>query len=566
MSKTAQGQEQRRLTHVFSPPERRGFIAGWRGGQLAAVASGLLIGMVILRVYPNVAGLLIALGAACLSIAIAAVPIYGLAAEEWLPSVIRYLVMYVQCNGRRLSAVPGCGNLITIDGNDSMVDSSKYPVHYSVGSRVGGLLSSNYPLDRYRILDVRSGGTGSTPGLAVSASSDFGGGDQSIGIVYDQLRSTYTTAFSLMPHGFLLDDPETQQQKVQSWAFALASLAREGSPVYRVQWVVRSLSGASLDTKRYYESRRTLDAGIKGYESYEELLGGIASQARRYQIYIALTMRAGSSWRGQGGCHFEFLRNKRHGSSARSNEEKICTELLREVAAFKRKLLDAGEEAGAIFDPESYRRCIHTGWEYGNDGMHNDGMHDDSMHNYGSVTGRQAGVQCGTWPWPAAVEEHWDCIHAESGWHTSYWVSQWPRIAVPSDFLSPVLLQAGAYFNFSVVMEPVAPLKAMRQVAQARTTYLADQELRRKGGFLHTDKQRREHQALLQREQELGEGHAQFRFCGYARVSAGSADELSDARHRFEQAAGQAGIDCRKLYGRQLDALSYTLPLGEGLD
>jgi hypothetical protein len=552
-------EEQRRLTHVFSPPERRGLIAGWRGGQLASVASGLLVGMVILRTYPTVAGLIFALAAACLSIAIATVPIYGLAAEEWLPSVIRYAVTYMQCGGRRLSAIPGSGEVVVITGKHATVDGLEYPT----SSRAGGRLASRYPLDRYRILDVRSAGGNNAPvpGVIGTASSDFGGEEQSIGIVHDPLRSTYTAVFSLMPHGFLLDDPETQQQKVRSWAFALASLAREGSPVYRVQWVVHSIPGAGLDPKHYYESRRTVEAATEGCISYEELLGAVASHARRYQIYITLTVRAGSvragsSWKERDGGRFELFRKKGYGSSIRSSEEKMCTELLREAAAFRRKLLDTGEEMSAIFSPESYRRCIRMGWEYGDDGIQSDSGASD----------KRAGTQHGTWPWPVAAEEYWDCIHVESGWHTSYWVSQWPRIAVPSDFLSPLLLQVGACSKFSVVMEPVAPLKAMRQVEQARTTYLADQELRRKGGFLHTDKQRREHEALLQREQELGEGHAQFRFCGYATVSAGSSDELSDARHRFEQAAGQAGIDCRKLYGRQLDALAYTIPLGEGLD
>ncbi len=544
-------EEQRRLTHVFSPSERRGLIAGWRGGQLASVASGLLVGVVILRMYPTVAGLVFAFAVACAAIAIATVPIYGLTAEEWLPSVIRYSVMYVQCNGTRLSAVPGRGKLVAIADHDAAVREAEYPI----ANRTGGRPSGRYPLDRYKILDVRYSGE-RPDGFIGTTSHGFSDDEHSIGIVYDPLHSTYTTAFSLMPHGFLLDDPEAQQQKVQAWAFALASLAREGSPVYRVQWVVRSTLGGNLDPKRYYESRRSIGESDERCMSYEELLGTATSQARRYHIYIALTMRAGSSWRGRDGGGFELFRNGVSRGSTRSNEEKICTELLRETAAFRRKLLDTGEEMSAIFSPDSYRRCIRMGWDY-----------DDSPDRNDSIAGgMEMRTQYAIWPWPVAVEEHWDCIHVESGWHASYWVSQWPRIAVPSDFLSPVLLQVGACFNFSMIMEPVAPLKAMRQVEQARTTYIADQELRRKGGFLRTDKQEREHEALLQREQELGEGHAQFRFCGYVTVSAGSVDELGDARHRFEQAAGQAGIDCRKLYGRQLDALAYTLPLGEGLD
>ncbi len=50
-----------RVRYRFSPLERRGVIAGWRGGQIAAVAVGLVVGVLVLRSRPSVAGILIAL-------------------------------------------------------------------------------------------------------------------------------------------------------------------------------------------------------------------------------------------------------------------------------------------------------------------------------------------------------------------------------------------------------------------------------------------------------------------------------------------------------------------------
>ena len=40
----------------FGPRERGGALAGWRAGQILTVAFGLVVGVLILRAEPNVAG------------------------------------------------------------------------------------------------------------------------------------------------------------------------------------------------------------------------------------------------------------------------------------------------------------------------------------------------------------------------------------------------------------------------------------------------------------------------------------------------------------------------------
>ena len=40
----------------FGPRERGGALAGWRAGQILTVAVGLVVGVLILRAEPNVAG------------------------------------------------------------------------------------------------------------------------------------------------------------------------------------------------------------------------------------------------------------------------------------------------------------------------------------------------------------------------------------------------------------------------------------------------------------------------------------------------------------------------------
>jgi hypothetical protein len=162
------------------------------------------------------------------------------------------------------------------------------------------------------------------------------------------------------------------------------------------------------------------------------------------------------------------------------------------------------------------------------------------------------------------LHPEWSSVRVDGSWHATFWISEWPRVDVGPEFLGPLLL-GSVRRTTSVVMEPVAPGRAVRQVETARTADLADAELRRRGGFLATARRAREADTVVQRESELAEGHASFRFSGYVTVRADSAEELEEACQATEQAAGQAHLELRRLYGDQLNAVALTLPLCRGL-
>src|ERR1700728_4458572 len=54
----------------FGPLERRGLVAGWRGGQIAVLAAGLVVGVLALRSHPNPFGVVEALLALGSSLAV----------------------------------------------------------------------------------------------------------------------------------------------------------------------------------------------------------------------------------------------------------------------------------------------------------------------------------------------------------------------------------------------------------------------------------------------------------------------------------------------------------------
>jgi hypothetical protein len=107
--------------------------------------------------------------------------------------------------------------------------------------------------------------------------------------------------------------------------------------------------------------------------------------------------------------------------------------------------------------------------------------------------------------------------------------------------------------------------QAVREARSARTADLADSELREKAGFLPSARREREAAGATRRESELAEGYSEFRFSGYVRVTAADEEGLSAACAEVEHAAQSGHTELRRLYGRQLEAWTWTLPLGRGL-
>src|SRR6059058_5931872 len=94
--------------------------------------------------------------------------------------------------------------------------------------------------------------------------------------------------------------------------------------------------------------------------------------------------------------------------------------------------------------------------------------------------------------WPLGTETSWGAYRTDGAVHATYWIASWPRIDVGAAFLSPLLLHTQMVRAIAVTIEPVSPLKAIREVEAARTSDEADRDLRGRMGFMETA--RRKHQ------------------------------------------------------------------------
>ena len=444
----------------FGPRERGGALAGWRAGQIVTVAVGLLFGVLVLRWEPNAAGVAAAIGILVLYGALATVPVAGRTGDEWLPVTVCWAT-------RRAGARRGSGGMAALRG--------------------------------LRLLRA---------------------GWHDMGVVHDRATRTLTAALSLRGGSFALLGADEQDRRVGAWASVLSSLAREGSPVHRVQWIAASFPDDGRGVRSYLGAEADPGATSVCTASYEALLTDMDSHTCAHDVVLAVQVRLTKS------------------------VEVGCAALAREVGSLVRLLADAEVEVqSALTADDLALQLLRTYEPQGASGGATPGLGD---------------------PWPMAMEESWSAVRVDGMVHATFWVAEWPRTEVRSDFLAPLLL-GSARSTLAVVMEPLGPDAAVRKVEASRTADLADAELRRRGGFVSTARHQRESEVLARREAELAEGHASFRYSGYLTVSAPGEEELLAACDAVQHAAGQSRLALRRLYGDQASAYTCTLPLCRGL-
>jgi len=345
-----------------------------------------------------------------------------------------------------------------------------------------------------------------------------GPGQRDLGLVRDHRSSTWAAVLPVHGRAFSLLDPADQIGCLDGWRAVLGALARPGTPLRRIQWVARSAPTGGGDLPSAPRSRQDDAAAI----SYGGLVAAEAPTIQAHEVWLVLAV-GGPGRPGPG-------------------RDRAIDSLQREIRLLEGQLRHADLHPGPPLGPDALMHALAE-------------AHDLEACRPASRLVRA---------WPAASAEDWSALHAGGSWHVTYWIAEWPRIEVGADFLSPVLLASGRQ-TLSVVMAPVPPERAAREVRSARTADVADEELRSRAGFLPSARRGREADGVVQREAELAEGHAEYRYSGYVTVTAASPTELAAACIDAEQRAQASHLELRRLYGRQADAFAWTLPLARGL-
>lgn len=386
-----------------------------------------------------------------------------------------------------------------------------------------------------------SGPAGSStppPGVGLLAAPEVPG-EPPLGVVRDRRSGAWAAVVPVTAPPFTLLDGEDQRRQLAAWGAVLDSTARPSSPIHRLQWVERTLPVDVSSLHAYLDdvtgpgggwssgpAGGNAPAGRDG--AYRDLLD-TARRGASHEILVVVSIHPRSAGRQ--------LRAFGSGTTA------ICGLLRRELRLLAGQLRRADIEPAAPLDLAGLAVAVRLGCEPA-----------DRRCRAGSQ--RSA--------WPSAWADGWSSARVDGRWQATYWIAEWPRREVGPDFLLPLLLTSVPRV-VSVTMAPVAARAAVREAETARTAELADEELRRRAGFLPTARHRRRAEGVATREAELADGHGELRFAGYVGVSGATPEELEDAAATVEAAAQQCGLELRRLYGRQVESLSWTLPIGRGL-
>ncbi|HUY65510.1 MAG TPA: SCO6880 family protein [Acidimicrobiales bacterium] len=524
-----------RVRYRFSPLERRGVIAGWRGGQIASVAVGLVFAVLALRSRPSVGGVLLGVVSAGAGVTMAFWPVRGRTGEQWLPLLAHWLWSASTGGGRRQPApAPGNGHEMVVDRRGSRTAAPDTRT-----TRVRPAARRPRVFDGLSLIGV--------PLSAEPTAPDFG-------VIVDRRCRTATAVLAVRGDSFALLGPGDQDARISAWARVLSAMAREGSEVHRIQWIESCLPDDGAAVRRHCTRHTVLGPESPAGRSYQTLVSESSPVTRRHQVLLGLSIHTARSARS--------IRASGRGMAGTG------AVLGREVLSLHQALDGAEVIVDGVLGPGALARVVARAWTPMRDTMGDTGEGRGSAASWEprpmGDRGPDLSDPAPLWPWPMATEPQWDSVHTDATWHATYWIAEWPRVDVTPDFLGPLLFSP-LRRSIALTMEPVSPSRAARQVAQARTADLADGELRRRGGFLVTARHTREKESVEDRDAELADGHAQYRFSGYVTVTADTRDELTGACAAVEQAAGQARIEIRLLYGEQDAAFACSLPLCRGL-
>jgi hypothetical protein len=332
-------------------------------------------------------------------------------------------------------------------------------------------------------------------------------------VIGDGEASTWSAVLPVGGTGFALLGEAERCDRIAAWSGALAAMAREGGGLQRLQWLSTTYP-AWLDGPLAGGG-----SGVAG-ELYARLLEEALPDLWAHEVYVVVTVR--------------------HSGGARGGSDAAASRLREQLAALGERLRGAGLAPGSPLSPLVLAGTVRRSFEVAPlDGF-------------------------ATWPWPVGIDETWSQVRTDGTWHATYWIAEWPRCEVGGGFLLPVLLAPGVRRTVSVTMAPLPALTAVRRAERERTEGTADADLRNRHGFAVTARHRREQEGRQQREVELADGHAGYRYSGYVTVTELDQQALEHACGRLEQAAALSQLELRRLYGAQEEGYCCTLPAGRG--
>ena len=343
-------------------------------------------------------------------------------------------------------------------------------------------------------------------------------------LILDRHAGVICAVLRVTGAGFVLDDPAAQELKVAGWGRVLAGLCQQPA-IVRVQLLARTVPGGLAPARRWWRDHcasptTELSIALAG------LLDGAFVQPHARDTLLAVALRA----------------PRRH----RAVDAADIAVVSRQLEAVASSLV------GANLTP--------AGW------LGRDDLAAVMRAGYDPLAAALAEDTAVSLAGPMGVQELWSMLRADGSVHATYWVAEWPRSEVHPTFLQSLLLGEATPRTVTVIAEPLATSRALREIRRNKAEHIADAAQRARIGQVEAQSTRAEVEDLERREAELVAGHGDLRFTGLITVSATSEAELEERCAALETAAAQATCEVRRLFGQQGQAhLAAALPLARGV-
>lgn len=577
----------------FGPPVRAIFLGGLRHAQVGFLVTAIGTGVAFLRFVPGQIGVGVAIMLAMAGVAAAFGTIENRPFDDWLPAFSHYALLVLRGRRRWFSPAPGQGERATVppvatapsprpgqppmpDGSALLPGEGLLPelaeprpdqsilLPEAAAPSPSPSANGTAPVPAGTTLAPRGSGRPSDNGTAPAAGGVRHGvrragkpsppppvadwqliytsvSGQPMGVLRDRKNKSWVAVIGVQGQSFMLLDEGEQVRRLSSWATVQASMARQGSPISRLQWLERTLTEVGDEMRAFFAERARSTEGTPSHASYTELLQSAQPVTQQHETYLVLQIsqsKAGRAIRQAGG-----------------GDKGAVAVLYRELDHLQRQLRESDLNVSGFLSGDELALLLRTQFDP------EDALALATRRTRGSeplISARSA--------WPLATEASWGHYRTDKMFHITYWIAEWPKLGVRPSFLAPLLLMnSGATRTVSVVSEPINTARAQRQVEHAQTARLSDDELRSRAGYRLGARRRREGEALDRRENELADGHAEARYSGYVTVSGSNLDEVEQAAAQIEQMAYQCPVELRRLWGEQDTAFYCTMPLAKGL-
>jgi hypothetical protein len=360
---------------------------------------------------------------------------------------------------------------------------------------------------------------------------------EQLGCIRDAERHTLTAVVPVSAPRFVVEAPTEQERLLAGWGDVLAQFANDRGPVSHVGWSDLARPSGLQSHTEWLHSARGGPAHPEAEDSYTELLDLARANSTTHEVVVTVTVSRD--------------RLRRQPAAEDDGQAPLRRALGSSVEALLRGLRSAGLGAAEPLRAAGLQRLLRT---------RIDPAGDVARRSTGRLAER-LGVVTQASSGPLAVDTAWQHVRVDGSWQRTFWVSAWPRLAVPPCWLEP-FIAAEVTRAMTVILVPVSAHTSRRRIERDLVKLESDAATKEEQGRRVDARHHRATDTLLEREQELIAGYPEVAYVGLVTVSATTEEELNDHSDVVEQLAREAGLELRPLDGRQDIAWAAALPMG----